>query len=158
MTLSKTPSADDIAPGQTLTFTCAAKGSTLNILQNKDSYAGHGELKTTPLFTYKLTTCFLSAVPKPDYLLFKNSTNDIVEYNKATTAGVVVTANGLSYTHTITRLVAPSQFLKTISTPLNDDPYNFPISSVTFMNSLLSSYLQSSIGWLNNLYLYCQQH
>ena len=71
MTLNKTPSADEIAPGQALTLTCAAK-----------------------------------AVPKPDYLLFKNTTNDILEYNNATTAGVVVTDNGLSYTHTIARLVS----------------------------------------------------
>ena len=70
MTLSKTPSADEIAPGQALTLTCAAK-----------------------------------AGPKPDYLLFKDTTNHIVEYNNATT-GVVVTANGLSYTHTIARLVS----------------------------------------------------
>ena len=71
VTLSKTPSADEIAPGQALTLTCAAK-----------------------------------AGPKPDYLLFKNTTNHIVEYNNAATAGVVVTDNGLSYTHTIARLVS----------------------------------------------------
>ena len=72
MTLSKTPSTDEIAPGLALTLTCAAK-----------------------------------ADPKPDYLLFKNTTNDIVEYNNAATAEVVVTDNGLSYTHTIARLVSP---------------------------------------------------
>ena len=71
VTLSKTPSADEIAPGQALTLTCTAK-----------------------------------ADPKPDYLLFKDNTNDIVEYNNAATAGVVVTDNGLSYTHTIARLVS----------------------------------------------------
>ena len=70
MTLSKTPSADEIAPGQALTLTCAAK-----------------------------------AGPKPDYLLFKDNTNDIVDYNNAATAAVVVTDNGLSYTYTTARLV-----------------------------------------------------